>query len=83
MSGACNNDIAGLEEADCDFLALALAGPIPLSLTELLTTALAGLRFVAGLIVIVFCIDTLVNGAFKDREDVVAARNELMEFVST
>ncbi len=83
MTGACNNDIAGLKETDSNPLALSFTRPIALSLTELLASTLAWFMLVARhFIVIVLCIDTLVNRTFENTEDTITACDDFVELIT-
>ncbi len=83
MAGACNNDIAGLEETDSNPLALSFTRPIALTLTELLAGTLAWFMLVARhFIVIVLCIDALVNRTFENTEDTITARDDFVELIT-
>lgn len=77
-----DNDITRLEETDGNTLALTLATSITLALAELLTSTLARFGLVRSLVVIVLCINTLVDCTLKDTEDAIATRDDFMELVT-
>ena len=63
VTGASNNNIACLEEADGNTFALSLSFAISLTLAKLLATTLTRLGFITSFIVIVFSIDALIDSA--------------------